>query len=56
MDNFTSEHLAWLLNTVRDHQRNTLPALEIQRRMDSKFPPNEHRALWEKLLETVGAR
>ena len=56
MANFTSEHLAWLLNTVRDHQRNTLPALEIQRRMDAKFPANEHRALWEKLLETVGAR
>ena len=55
-EGFTADHLGWLLNTVRDHQRNTLPASEIQRRMDAKFPANEHKALWVKLLETVGAR
>ena len=55
-EGFTSEHLAWMLNTVREHKRDTLPASEIQRRMDDKFPANEHQALWVKLLETVGAR
>jgi hypothetical protein len=55
-EGFTSEHLAWMLNTVRELQREWLPASAIQRRMDDKFPANEHQALWVKLLKTVGAR
>ena len=47
---------AWVLNIVREHNRNRLSAKEIQRRMDAKFPASEHQALWENLLAAVGAR
>jgi hypothetical protein len=56
MPGYTTIQLGWILNIVREWRRNTLPALEIQRRMDAKFPANEHRMLWVKLLESVGAR
>ncbi len=47
-------HLGWILNTVLEHQRESIPATEIQSRMDAKFPAIEHRMIWKKLFESMG--
>ena len=51
----TTEHLAWILNTQREFHRLGIKAWEVQERLDAKFPPEEHVALWETLLSHIGA-
>ena len=42
--------LAFVLNTIREHKRDQLSAETIQGRMDEKFNPNLHNAIWRELL------
>jgi len=42
--------LAFVLNTIRESKRDQLSAETIQGRMDEKFNPNLHNAIWRKLL------
>ena len=52
----TTEHLAWILNISMEWKREPIKAAIVQERMDSKFPAIEHRIIWERLLEAIGAR
>ena len=55
-NNLTTEHLAWILNIQMEYFREPMKAAIVQERMDSKFPAIEHRMIWERLLEAIGAR
>jgi hypothetical protein len=54
--NLTTEHLAWILNTSREWQRDPIKAAIVQERMDSRFPAIEHGMIWERLLVAIGAK
>ena len=42
--------LAFVLHTIRESKRDQLSAETIQGRMDEKFNPNLHNAIWRELL------
>ena len=50
MSRLNSNHLAWILNTILKHRRESLSGKEIQKLMDEKFPESEHKMLWEELI------
>ena len=53
MSKLNSNHLAWILNTIRKHNRENITAETIQSIMDEKFPESEHRMLWQELINQI---
>ena len=52
-DAVPTEALAFILNTYREHVRDSLSAKTIQNRMDTRFDKSLHPAIWTKLLELI---
>jgi hypothetical protein len=50
MGNLNAHVAVFILQTLREHKRNTLKAVDIQARMDKLFDASEHVAIWRALL------
>lgn len=53
MENLEAHVAVFLLQTLREHKRGTLKAVDIQARMDKLFNASEHVAIWRELLRGV---
>ena len=49
----TTRALAFILNTYREHERTRLTSKAIQERMNAKFDPRLHNAIWKRLIELM---